>query len=91
MITSISVSLDDGRTLDVRVKPVDLADYEEKFGVPSTALGEGRVVHVLWVTWRAAVRQGLWPGDFESFKEAVADIPQVGATARPTPPAPSDG
>jgi len=74
------VTMQDGTTLEVKIKPGDIVKFERKFDVPISKLNEEqRYEWLLYLAWLAAKRNGI-TDDYDVFVDKVEELDIAGTS-----------
>lgn len=67
---TLTVTLTDGREIEVRSTPGDLVRFERHFGIAASGIGE-KFEHIMFLAYTALKRTGEVDGDFDSFLDQI--------------------
>lgn len=68
------VVLEDGTKLEVKIKPIDIVQFERKFNVPVSKLNdEQRYEWLLYLAWLASKRNGVTE-DYDNWIDKVEEL-----------------
>jgi hypothetical protein len=82
----ISITYDDGSTVDASAATVDLVAWERQTAKPLTRLLDERYLgDMLWLAWHVLTRRKATTQDFDTWLEQV-DSMSLGETAEDTVP-----
>ena len=80
---NITVTMSDGTTYELKVKPVDIVKFERKFDVPISELTETQKYEwILYLACLSAKRNGV-TDDYDTWIEKVEEIDITGGTDNP--------
>ena len=75
------VIMNDGTTLEVKVKPADIIKFERKFDIPISKLNdEQRYEWLLYLAWLGAKRNGITE-NYDAWIEKVDELDLVTGTS----------
>ena len=71
---NITVTMSDGTTYELKIKPADIVKFERKFDVPISELTETQKYEwILCLAWLSAKRNGV-TDDYDAWIEKVEEI-----------------
>ena len=80
---NITVTMSDGTTYELKIKPADIVKFERKFDVPISELTETQKYEwILYLAWLSAKRNGV-TDDYDAWIEKVEEIDVKGGTDNP--------
>lgn len=68
------VTFQDGTSKEVDGTAVDLVAFEAEFDISVSNLGQGKVTHLLWLTWHVEKRLGNSKESFQKWVESVSTV-----------------
>lgn len=79
------VTYDGGKEVTATTKPIDIMEYERRYGVSFMQFGEGTPLEHAWfLAWAPLHRTGQDPRDFDAFMSDVDSIDVVEDKVVPT-------
>jgi len=82
-VGNITVTMSDGTTYELKIKPADIVKFERKFDVPISELTETQKYEwILYLAWLSAKRNGV-TDDYDAWIEKVEEIDVKGGTDNP--------